>query len=107
MTDDRSIAREVHALLLSAHPELEDINLAKAARLASSNSNETVKPCNDFRGDTFVAIQLLSGSPQTKGVESDQCGSEVSDGSRIKRRVDLQLDVILVSSRDLIAAAPA
>jgi hypothetical protein len=29
MTDDRSIAREVQALLLSAHPEREDINLAK------------------------------------------------------------------------------
>jgi hypothetical protein len=69
MTDDRSIAREVRALLLSAHPELEDIwprNLAKAAQLASSNSNETVKSSNDFRGDAFVAIRRLSGSPQTK-----------------------------------------
>jgi hypothetical protein len=64
MTDERATAWEVHELLLSAHPELRDVSLAKAAqlastRLASSKSNETIASSDDFRGDTSAAIQRL------------------------------------------------
>lgn len=64
MTDEGATAREVHELLLSAHPELRDVSLAKAAQLAymqiaSSESNETVAYSDDFQGDTSAAIQRL------------------------------------------------
>jgi hypothetical protein len=64
MTDEGATAREVHELLLSAHPELRDVSLAKAAQLAntqiaSSESDETVAYSNDFQGDTSAAIQRL------------------------------------------------
>ena len=64
MTDEGATAREVLELLLSAHPELRDVSLAKAAQLAntqiaSSESDETVAYSNDFQGDTSAAIQRL------------------------------------------------
>jgi hypothetical protein len=64
MSDKGATAREVHELLLSAQPELRDVNLAKAAQLAhtqfeSSKSNETVAPFDDFQSDTSAAIQHL------------------------------------------------
>jgi hypothetical protein len=65
MTDfDRSIAREVHALLLSAHPQAADINLTKAAELASAASDTTMRPNDDFREYTLLAIQnaMMSAS---------------------------------------------
>ena len=58
MTDfERSIAREVHALLLSAHPQAADINLTKAAELASAASDTTMRQNDEFREYTFLAIQ--------------------------------------------------
>jgi 3-dehydroquinate dehydratase len=64
MSDEGATAREVHELLLSAHPELRDVSLAKAAQLAhaqfeSSKSNETVSSFHDFQSDTSAAIQRL------------------------------------------------
>ena len=64
MSDKGATAREVHELLLSAQPELRDVNLAKAAQLAhnqfeSSKSNEIVAPVDDFQSDTSAAIQHL------------------------------------------------
>jgi hypothetical protein len=64
MTDEGATAREVHELLLSAQPELRDVNLAKAAQLAhtqfeSSKSIETAASFDDFQNDTSVAIQDL------------------------------------------------
>jgi hypothetical protein len=53
---EHSIAHEVHALLLSAHPRPTDGNLAKAAQLAAER-NTTVRPRDDFGADTFLAIQ--------------------------------------------------
>jgi hypothetical protein len=47
------IAREVHALLLSAHPQPTDVNLAKSAELASGARRAE----DDFRAVTFLAIQ--------------------------------------------------
>jgi hypothetical protein len=58
MTDEGATAREVHELLLSAHPELRDVSLAKAAQLASK-SNETVASFDYFQSDTSKAIQRL------------------------------------------------
>ena len=38
MTDDNcTVAQEVHALLFSAHPHADDVDLAKAAELVTTN----------------------------------------------------------------------
>jgi hypothetical protein len=52
-----SSAREVHALLLEAHPEAHNVNLAKAAHLAETAGDHT----DQFQLDTLVAIR----EPQT------------------------------------------
>jgi hypothetical protein len=51
----KSTAREVHALLLEAHSQARNINLAKAAHLAETDGN----PSDHFQLDTFVAIRNL------------------------------------------------
>jgi hypothetical protein len=54
---EQSTAHEVHTLLLSARPEPNDIHLAKAASLASAQLDMLVRQRDEFRGDTFLAIQ--------------------------------------------------
>jgi hypothetical protein len=73
MTDsEHSVAREVHALLLSAHPHVTDPNLGKASELASGERNPTVRPGDDFRTDTLLAIQnarqaIVAGASAAEG----------------------------------------
>jgi hypothetical protein len=76
MADERATAREVHELLLSAHPELRDVSLAKAAQLAyaqiaSSESNETPTYSDDFQSDTSAAIQRLRAAIAV-GITADE-----------------------------------
>ena len=52
---EHSIAGEVHALLLSAHPEQADVNLIKAAELASQQQEAG----HDLRAITNTAIQKV------------------------------------------------
>jgi hypothetical protein len=51
----KSVAREVHALLLEARPEAHDVNLVKAAHLAEA----TGEPNDHLQLETFVAIRNL------------------------------------------------
>jgi hypothetical protein len=48
-----STAHEVHGLLLDAHPEIHDVNLAKAAHLAETAG----VPSDHLQLETFVAIR--------------------------------------------------
>jgi hypothetical protein len=58
MTDDEhSIAREVHELLLSAHPQPTDDNLARAYELAAGERRTAVQSNDGFRADTSLAIK--------------------------------------------------
>lgn len=51
----RTTASEVHALLLEAHPEVDNVNLTKAAHLAEAAS----VPGDRHQMETFVAIRNL------------------------------------------------
>lgn len=68
MTDHaNSTAREVHALLLEARAQAQEVNLAKAAHLA-----ETAGDPNDyFQLDTFVAIRNLQTSIENGASAAD------------------------------------
>ena len=57
--DQRSIASQVHELLLSAHPQTADVNLAKAADLISTEINAPVQTPDDLRAAAFLVIQNL------------------------------------------------
>jgi hypothetical protein len=59
MADDLSIAHQVHSLLLSAHPQPNDLNLARASQLAAKEQHEPVQPRDHFQADTFLAIQKV------------------------------------------------
>jgi hypothetical protein len=71
MTDqEKSTARKVHELLLSAHPHVDDIDLVKAGELASLAGDRG----NDLRSETLLAIQatrkaIAEGS---SGAEAEQ-----------------------------------
>jgi hypothetical protein len=59
-----STAREVHALLLEAHPEAYNVNLAKAAHLTEAGDDQ-------FQLDTLVAIRNLQ-----KAIENGASSAE-------------------------------
>jgi hypothetical protein len=50
---DRETARKVHTLLLEAHPEAGNVNLAEASHLAETAG----VPSDDLQLETFVAIR--------------------------------------------------
>ena len=50
---DRKTARKVHTLLLEAHPEAGNVNLAEASHLAETAG----VPSDDLQLETFVAIR--------------------------------------------------
>jgi hypothetical protein len=50
---DRETARKVHTLLLEAHPEASNVDLAEAPHLAETAG----VPCDDLQLETFVAIR--------------------------------------------------
>lgn len=54
---EKLVALQVHALLLSARPEHNNSDLANAAELASPEQNTMGRPRDNFRNDTFIAIQ--------------------------------------------------
>jgi hypothetical protein len=51
----RSIATEVHALLIEAHPQSKNVNLIKAAHLAEASG----EPGDPLQLETFVAIRNI------------------------------------------------
>jgi hypothetical protein len=55
MDDAKTIARQVHMLLLAARPEANDANLVKAAHLAEAAG----EPGNHLQLETFVAIRNI------------------------------------------------
>ena len=58
IADNCVTAREVHALLESAHPHANDSNLEKAAHLASLAAVNDLGPEDNERGSsTLIAIQ--------------------------------------------------
>jgi hypothetical protein len=85
-----SAAREVHALLLEAHPEAHNANLAKAAHLAETAGDHS----DQFQLDTLIAIRELQTAIKKrrefsrKGaviIARDKHRSEVGDGPRIEK----------------------
>ncbi len=66
----KSSARNVHELLLSAHPHLNDGNLATAEELASPE-RDTPATHKSFRGDTLLAIQAAR-----RGIAEGASGAE-------------------------------
>ena len=54
MSDMKTIAREVHELLLSAEPQSDNASLIKAAQLQSKATNS-----DRLQEETFLAIQKL------------------------------------------------
>ena len=68
MTDHaNSTAREVHALLLEAHPEGYNVTLAKAAHLTEAAGDHS----DQFQLDTLVAIRNLQ-----KAIENGASSAE-------------------------------
>jgi hypothetical protein len=74
MTEDEEyqIAREVHALLMSAHPQPTDPNMAEACKLASTERCTTARPRDDLRAATILAIQkarlaIVAGASADEG----------------------------------------
>jgi hypothetical protein len=65
MEHARTTASEVHALLLEAHPEADNVNQAKAAHLAESAG----EPRN--RMELFVAFGIFERSSKTARVLSN------------------------------------
>ena len=53
---EKRVASEVHSLLLEAHPQADDGNLARAAAITSSPD---VIAHDDFRASVFLAIERL------------------------------------------------
>jgi hypothetical protein len=77
MTDDQEyqIAREVHALLLSAHPQPTDSNLAEAYKLASTERCTTARSLDDLRAATFLATQ--------KARQAVEAGASADEGEKL------------------------
>ena len=73
----KPVATEVHELLLEARPQADDLNLARAAEMASS-FNATAP--DDLRVKVAVAIQRLHGA--------------IADGAAANEAEDLLLKAI-------------
>jgi hypothetical protein len=74
---EQLVAREVHELLLEAHPQADDVNLARATELTLSPD---VIPHNDFKANVFLSIQRLRKA--------------IADGADAGEAEDLLLDAI-------------
>ena len=72
--DSCTMAREVHALLGSAHPHAGDTNLARAAELATGAIEPNPLGSDKLQQETFLAIQtarktIESGASAANGEE--------------------------------------
>ena len=69
-SDENRIAREVHELLLSAHPHADDDDLARAAELAKADDQRS--PRDHVRAAVSVAILELQ-----KSIEDGASGADL------------------------------
>ena len=61
-TGERQVAREVHELLLSARPQADDVDLARAAELSAVDDPNMTSPREQVRTAVAVAIRKLRQS---------------------------------------------
>jgi len=71
--NEAAIAREVHRLLLAAHPTANDAALTKAAELSDAERNTTIRPRDDYRAEVWLSIQRVR-----KALAEDMPATEVT-----------------------------
>ena len=91
--DNCATAREVHALLSSAHPHPGEIDLAKAAELASPATKITLRGHDNVQERTFLAIQ--------KAKEAIDNGAGAAEGE------ELLLDAVRIAEQWVRSACDA
>jgi hypothetical protein len=83
---EKQTAQEVHELLLEAHPQSDDVNLARAAKVTSA-PDAFAK--DEFRANVVLAIQRLRKA--------------IADGASANEAEELLLDAIGAAQRWVVS----